>query len=118
MVCQLWADEEAEHSGRRRMRALGLARPGETLSVLCLGAHSDDIEIGCGGTLLNWIDRGVALGGLLGRLRAPWARVPTRRPNQPRHSCKGWRRRRSCCASFATAIFPIRASSSRTGSNL
>jgi LmbE family N-acetylglucosaminyl deacetylase len=43
------------------MRALGLARPGETLSVLCLGAHSDDIEIGCGGTLLNWIDRGVAL---------------------------------------------------------
>ncbi len=24
--------------------------------VLCLGAHSDDIEIGCGGTLLKWID--------------------------------------------------------------
>lgn len=22
--------------------------------VLCLGAHSDDIEIGCGGTLLKW----------------------------------------------------------------
>ena len=32
------------------MRALQLARPGETLSVLCLGAHSDDIEIGAGGT--------------------------------------------------------------------
>lgn len=27
-------------------------RPGESLSLLCLGAHSDDIEIGCGGTLL------------------------------------------------------------------
>jgi LmbE family N-acetylglucosaminyl deacetylase len=25
----------------------------ESLSVLCLGAHSDDIEIGCGGTLLR-----------------------------------------------------------------
>ena len=24
----------------------------DPLSVLCLGAHSDDIEIGCGGTLL------------------------------------------------------------------
>ena len=24
-----------------------------TLSVLCLGAHSDDIEIGCGGTILS-----------------------------------------------------------------
>jgi LmbE family N-acetylglucosaminyl deacetylase len=26
---------------------------GKGLSVLCLGAHSDDIEIGCGGTLLR-----------------------------------------------------------------
>lgn len=26
---------------------------GETLTVLCLGAHSDDIEIGCGGTILR-----------------------------------------------------------------
>jgi len=24
-------------------------------SVLCLGAHADDIEIGCGGTLLKWL---------------------------------------------------------------
>jgi LmbE family N-acetylglucosaminyl deacetylase len=31
------------------------------LSVLCLGAHSDDIEIGAGGTLLSWMDRGVRL---------------------------------------------------------
>jgi LmbE family N-acetylglucosaminyl deacetylase len=43
------------------MRALGLARAGETLSILCLGAHSDDIEIGCGGTILDWIERGVAI---------------------------------------------------------
>ena len=25
--------------------------------VLCLGAHSDDIEIGCGGTLLRMIEQ-------------------------------------------------------------
>lgn len=28
------------------------------LSVLCLGAHSDDIEIGCAGTLLRLLDEG------------------------------------------------------------
>ena len=27
--------------------------PGKTLEILCLGAHSDDIEIGCGGTVLR-----------------------------------------------------------------
>ncbi len=26
------------------------------LRVLCLGAHCDDIEIGCGGTILKWIE--------------------------------------------------------------
>ena len=26
------------------------------LSVLCLGAHADDIEIGCGGTILRLAD--------------------------------------------------------------
>ena len=30
-----------------------LAVPAGPLSVLCLGAHADDIEIGCGGTLLT-----------------------------------------------------------------
>ena len=24
--------------------------------ILCLGAHSDDIEIGCGGTVLRWVE--------------------------------------------------------------
>ena len=27
--------------------------PGRPLSILCLGAHSDDIEIGCGGTMMR-----------------------------------------------------------------
>src|SRR5512144_1506438 len=28
----------------------------EPLRLLCLGAHSDDIEIGCGGTILRLLD--------------------------------------------------------------
>jgi LmbE family N-acetylglucosaminyl deacetylase len=40
------------------MKALRLG-PGERVSVLCLGAHSDDIEIGAGATILGWIASGV-----------------------------------------------------------
>lgn len=29
--------------------------PDGRLTILCLGAHCDDIEIGCGGTLLRWL---------------------------------------------------------------
>jgi len=43
------------------MKALNLVRPGESLSLLCLGAHADDIEIGAGGTILGWIASGVRL---------------------------------------------------------
>lgn len=37
------------------MRILEL--PGRPLTVLCLGAHSDDIEIGAGGTILHLLER-------------------------------------------------------------
>src|SRR6185295_19108925 len=43
------------------MKPVELAGSGERLSVLCIGAHSDDIEIGAGATILGWIDRGVRL---------------------------------------------------------
>ena len=43
------------------MKALQLTRPGDRLSVLCLGAHSDDIEIGAGGTILGLIASGIDL---------------------------------------------------------
>ena len=37
-----------------RMIHLNLDKPaGRALKILCLGAHSDDIEIGCGGTILR-----------------------------------------------------------------
>ena len=35
------------------MRQLGWAGPEPVRSVLAIGAHSDDIEIGCGGTILS-----------------------------------------------------------------
>jgi len=40
------------------MKALRLRGDRERISVLCLGAHSDDIEIGVGGTLLSLIEKG------------------------------------------------------------
>jgi LmbE family N-acetylglucosaminyl deacetylase len=45
----------------RIMKLLSLAKQGDRLSILCLGAHSDDIEIGVGGTLLSLLERGVQL---------------------------------------------------------
>jgi LmbE family N-acetylglucosaminyl deacetylase len=43
------------------MKPLRLAESGDRLSVLCLGAHSDDIEIGAGATLLSLQERGIRL---------------------------------------------------------
>ena len=43
------------------VKSVSFIRPGERLSVLCLGAHSDDIEIGAGATLLNMIGSGIHL---------------------------------------------------------
>jgi LmbE family N-acetylglucosaminyl deacetylase len=43
------------------MMPLSLIRPGQPLNVLCLGAHSDDIEIGAGGTLLRWLASGASV---------------------------------------------------------
>jgi LmbE family N-acetylglucosaminyl deacetylase len=43
------------------MKSLSIAASGERLSVLCLGAHSDDIEIGAGATIRGWIERGIRL---------------------------------------------------------
>jgi LmbE family N-acetylglucosaminyl deacetylase len=43
------------------MKALQFAQPGDRLSILCLGAHSDDIEIGLGATLIGLIARGAGV---------------------------------------------------------
>lgn len=41
------------------MKRFLMADRGERLSLLCLGAHSDDIEIGAGGMILELIDSGI-----------------------------------------------------------
>ncbi len=43
------------------MRSLGLIPSGKPVQLLCLGAHSDDIEIGAGGAILEWIASGIEL---------------------------------------------------------
>jgi LmbE family N-acetylglucosaminyl deacetylase len=43
------------------MKTLQLASSGSRLSILLLGAHSDDIEIGAGATLLSLIETGAKL---------------------------------------------------------
>jgi LmbE family N-acetylglucosaminyl deacetylase len=55
------ACEHANSGQGSVVRALQFAGHGDRLSVLCLGAHSDDIEIGAGATLLGMMDRGIRL---------------------------------------------------------
>jgi LmbE family N-acetylglucosaminyl deacetylase len=43
------------------MKPWQLVASGESITVLCLGSHSDDIEIGAGGTILSWIASGARL---------------------------------------------------------
>src|SRR5262249_25912332 len=67
------------------MKLVELAGSGERLSVLCIGAHSDDIEIGAGATILGWIARGV-------RLSVHWAVLSARGPraNEARASAEAF----------------------------
>ena len=37
------------------LRLIPEIRKGQPLRLLCIGAHSDDIEIGCGATVLTWL---------------------------------------------------------------
>ena len=37
------------------LRLVPETRRGRPLRLLCIGAHSDDLEIGCGGTVLTWL---------------------------------------------------------------
>jgi LmbE family N-acetylglucosaminyl deacetylase len=87
------------------MIPLQLARPGQTLKVLCLGAHSDDIEIGAGGTLLGWLAAGVRLEVDWCVLSAPGPRAAEAEASA-RAFLAGAARSRIELASFEDGYFP------------
>jgi LmbE family N-acetylglucosaminyl deacetylase len=88
------------------MKPLALAIPGERLRVLCIGAHSDDIEIGAGATLLGWIAAGV-------RLEVDWVVLSAadRRADEARASANafldGAATARLDIGSFRDGYFPV-----------
>jgi len=75
------------------------------LDVLCIGAHSDDIEIGCAGTLLGLLDRGY-------RLRLTWAvlSAPGARADEARASAESLLRNKAelqvHVGAFSCSYFP------------
>jgi LmbE family N-acetylglucosaminyl deacetylase len=88
------------------MHALNVRKEmGAGLRVLCLGAHSDDIEIGCGGLILHLIDRFKAI-------EIDWVvfSAEVRREGEARRSAelflKGAHRRRITIKQFRDGFFP------------
>jgi LmbE family N-acetylglucosaminyl deacetylase len=87
------------------MLTLKLPVPPGPLRVLCLGAHSDDIEIGCGGFILSLIKR-------YKRLEIDWIVLsgPSGRDREARRSAemflKGAWRSRVAIKQFRDGFFP------------
>ena len=99
------------------MKPLPLVEPGASLSVLCLGAHSDDIEIGVGGTILGWISTGV-------KLDVCWCVLSANGPRREEAMAaaetilEGAASRRIELAEFRDATSLIRGTRSRAGSKI
>jgi len=78
---------------------------GKALRLLCIGAHSDDIEIGCGGTLLQWLRD-------FSRVEVTWVVLSAtgRRANEAQASARALLRgassRRVILGDFADGRFP------------
>lgn len=95
------------------MKPLALAAPGDRLSVLCLGAHSDDIEIGAGGTILGWIAAGA-------RLDVSWCVLSAHGPRRAEATTaatailEGAASRRIELAEFRDGYFPYQGAEIKT----
>jgi LmbE family N-acetylglucosaminyl deacetylase len=87
------------------MHALNVGQTAGPLRVLCLGAHADDIEIGCGGLILDLIGRAKAV-------EVDWVVFSGRadREKEARRSAdlflKGARRKRVAIKPFRDGFFP------------
>lgn len=88
------------------MYALNIKREtGASLKLLCLGAHADDIEIGCGGLILSLIERH-------NDVEVDWVvfSAPSDRGREARNSAelflKGARRKRVLVKRFRDGFFP------------
>jgi LmbE family N-acetylglucosaminyl deacetylase len=87
------------------MKGLGFAAERDTLSLLCIGAHSDDIEIGLGGTLLGLLRSGR-------RIDVHWcvASAPGERADEARASAAAFLDGAAACrtelAGFRDSFFP------------
>lgn len=87
------------------MLPLPLPITGRSLRVLCLGAHSDDIEIGAGGTLLGLIEAGVELDVYWCVMSAPGPRYDEALAGAEAVLGRAGRRRVECL-SFRDGFFP------------
>ena len=74
--------------------------------VLCLGAHSDDIEIGCGGTILRSGSGEPRDRVLLGRLQRRCRTQDSRQETAPKLSCRTRSSKHVDLNSFPVSYFP------------
>ena len=73
--------------------------------MLCLGCHSDDIEIGCGGTILHW-QRSIRTAIFIGWYSAQWESVKPRQNTQQSYSSAP-PRLRALLKSFPDGFMPF-----------
>lgn len=92
--------------GRARVSPLGGLLAGrERLSLLCIGAHSDDIEIGAGGLILTLLGAGVPVDVQWCVLSAPGEREAEARASAA-DFLAGAAGRRVDIGAFADSLFP------------
>ncbi len=91
--------------GRTLLNPLGLFGGRERLSLLCVGAHSDDIEIGAGGLILTLMRAGVPIDVQWCVLSAAGARGEEARASAA-DFLEGAASHRVDCGVFEDSVFP------------